>query len=108
MAGEDIVIVNFEALESAINTFTTSANHIADITSNLRSNAQAIQGAVVSQASDIYASKMDLLVQSFGEAEQRLITEDKTLETLKERAVQANQTAVQIAGGVTNSSFFME
>lgn len=100
MADESMVIYNFAALESAINSFTASSSHISELTGQLRSNASAIQTAVVSAASEVYAGKMAILAGNFATAEERLTAEVQNLKMLADKAHAAEAQAKAIADGV--------
>lgn len=100
-ASNDIVIVNFEALESAINSFGEGANRILDISANITANASAIQGAIVSQAADTYVAKENALAKNVGTAKELLDKHVTELTSKLEEARSAEVKATTIAEGVT-------
>lgn len=100
-AGNDFVIVNFEALENAINLFKTGADRILDISSNITANASAVQSAIVSQAADTYVAKENALAKNVGNAKELLDKRVNDLTLKLEEARAAEAAAKQIAEGVT-------
>lgn len=106
MADESVVIVNFQALESAISSFTTSSQAIAELAGELKSNAEAIRLAIKSDASDIYAGKVERLSSNFTNAEERLVREVDTLKAFADKERQAEAAAENLANSV--STFNMQ
>ena len=100
-ASNDVLIVNFEALESAINSFREGANRILDISANITANASAIQGAIVSQAADTYVAKENALAKNVGTAKELLDQHVVELTNKLEGARSAEAKATTIAEGVT-------
>ena len=104
MAADSMVIVQFEALESAIQSFTTSAGRIADLSGQLRSNAQAIQGCVESQASATYIGKQNTLANNVSTAQEALTAKVTALQQFLDGSIDAESAAEQIAESVTESA----
>lgn len=106
MADESMVIVDFQALESAITAFTTTAGHIAELSGNLKSNAAAVQSAIASDAANDYVGKLGTLSGNFSRAEERLTGEVQKLKALVDKERMAERTAESIASNV--STFNMQ
>ncbi len=99
-ANSDMIIVNFEALDSAVDSFATSTSRITDIACRMRTNASAIQGAIVSDAASDYVSKANTYATNVDKAEELLDMRIQTLRSEAEKARAAESRARAIAGGV--------
>lgn len=99
-ANSEFVIVNFEALESAIDSFKTSANHILDISERVKANAAAIQSAMVSDASNTYVGKANTYAANVNTAKGLLDGHVQDLENKLNEARATEVRAQSIADGV--------
>lgn len=102
MPSADTVIVNFNALDSAINKFHTTSGQISSLGSSLQSNASSLQGAWRSNASDTYAQKMSTLVANFSKASENLETEVAELQRLCDLEKEAERKAGVLADSVSD------
>lgn len=100
MSSADTVIVDFTALQSAIRSFLTISERIAELETQLQSNATTLQDAWKSNASEAYSEKMQTLASNFKEATQRLNEEGRELERLYKLEWEAEQQAKVIANSV--------
>ena len=102
MPSADTVIVDFNALDSAINKFHATSGQISALEGSLQSNASSLQGAWRSNASDTYAQKMSALVANFNKASENLETEVAELQRLCDLEKEAERTAKGIADSVSD------
>lgn len=98
---DQIIVVNFEALEDAADAFTTSAGRIAEIAGSVRANASAIQSAIQSNAAGEYVAKANALASNVDVAQERLNERVQVLRTEAEKARAAESKAQSIAESVT-------
>ncbi len=104
MAADSMVIVQFEALENAIQSFTSSAGRISELAGQLRSNAQAIQACVESTASSTYIGKQNSLATNVDSAQEALMAKVNVLQQLLDGSIDAESAAERIAEGVNESA----
>ncbi|MBQ9058012.1 MAG: WXG100 family type VII secretion target [Atopobiaceae bacterium] len=104
MAGSDTVIVDFNALDSAINEFHNIGSQISSLGSELQSNSAQLQGAWKADASNTYADKIAKLVANFSKASENLEAEVTELQRLCELEKEAERAAKGIASAISDVS----
>ena len=104
MPSADTVIVDFTALNSAMQSFKQTSNEIGNLASQLKSNASFIQSVWKADASTQYAEKLAQLIQNFDNAKTRLDEEGAELNRLYNLEYEAEQQARAIASGVSEYS----
>lgn len=92
----DMRIVNFDALQNAIDQFEACSASIARISSAMADNASEFTRAIVSDASNTYAGKANGFAQSIGEAKSALDT--RITELLRTDLSQARATEAAAEG----------
>lgn len=100
MTDDNVVVYNFPALEKAITNFNTSSGKIANIAGRLKTNAEAIQRAAKSPASDTYYGNVCDLSGSVSEAAKLLKGHVSKLQGHLESAQAAESSAESVAEGV--------
>lgn len=98
--GDDIILVNFEALDGAVTDFTSSSSRIGGLANEVSNNASAIQAAITSVAADNYVAKVQALAQNVIKAQELLNVQIQDLTTKLEEARATEARAQSIADSV--------
>lgn len=104
MPSADTVIVDFTALNNAMQSFRQTSNEIGNLASQLKSNASFLQSVWKADASTQYSEKLARLTQNFDNAKTRLDEEGVELNRLYQLEYEAEQQARAIASGVSEYS----
>ena len=102
MPDNSTVIVNFSAVDSAINEYKTCATAINDLASELSAQASALSSAWKSSASEAYQGKMNNLKANFSKASETLNQRVNELTQALERERAAEEQARGIADSVNS------
>ena len=103
MANTETVIVDVQALENAISSFTQCSTAIGNNASELQTNASQIYQAMKSSASDTYQRKMTNLVKNVQSAQAELKIQE--LSNYCERSKNAEKSAQNIADSILEQGF---
>lgn len=105
MVNTETVIVDVQALENAISSFTQCSTAIGNNASELQTNASQIYQAMKSSASDTYQRKMRNLVKNVQSAQAELKVKIQELSNYCERSKNAEKSAQNIADSILEQGF---